>query len=218
MSPPVCPACSAALAPHASQCFACGVALGEDNRCNRCLATAPVFERTGRYVCSACGESRQRHAHTVIASEAELLQAFETRVPRPWQRPLLLLGLVVFVVILGQRAVVPSWILALLAAAGLGAALQAIWNGAQLRRRARGRRRYEIEQRIIGLAFCNNGLLSAGPVSDTLRISLNEAQELLGELVRAGRARAEPSVDSPEIIYHFGEAKRTRGIRRSQIS
>jgi hypothetical protein len=55
-------------------------------------------------------------------------------------------------------------------------------------------------------------------VSDTLRISLSEAQELLGELVRAGRARAEPSVDSPEVIYHFSEAKRTRGIRRSQIS
>lgn len=218
MSPPVCPACSAALAPRSSQCFACGVALGEDNRCNRCLATAPVFERTGRYVCSACGESRQRLGQTVVASEAELLQAFETRAPRPWQRPVVLLVLVVAVLVLGQKAAVSPWLLALLAAVGIGAAMQAVWNGARLRRLARGRRRYEIEQRIIGLAFCNNGLLSTGLVSDTLRISLSEAQELLGELVRAGRARAEPSVDSPEVIYHFSEAKRTRGIRRSQIS
>jgi hypothetical protein len=194
------------------------VALGDDNRCARCLATAPVFERTGRYVCSACGENRQRYAQTVVSSEAELLQAFETSVPRPLLRAAPWACGVLVLVGLGARAGLPFWLLAGVAALGLGAAAQVGWSGLLLRRRARGRRRYEIEQRIIGLAFCNDGLLSTGLVSDTLRISLSEAQELLGELVRAGRARAEPSVDGPEVIYHFGEAKRTRGIRRSQIS
>jgi hypothetical protein len=90
-------------------------------------------------------------------------------------------------------------------------------SGLLVRRRARGRRRHEIEQRIIGLAYCNDGLLSAGLVSETLRIAQSEAQDLLGELTRTGRARAEPSVHGPEIIYHFSEARRTRGLRRSQM-
>jgi Flp pilus assembly protein TadB len=194
------------------------VALGDGNRCARCMATAPVFERTGRYVCSACGESRQRYAQTIVTSEAELLQAFEISTPMPLLRPALLILGVLCLLGVGARAGLPLWMLAAVGVLGLGAALQVAWSGRLLRRRARGRRRYEIEQRIIGLAFCNDGLLSAGLVSDTLRISVREAQELLGELVRAGRARAEPSVDGPDIIYHFGEAKRTRGIRRSQIS
>ena len=78
-----------------------------------------------------------------------------------------------------------------------------------------GRRRYEMEQRIIGLAFGNDGLLSAGAVSATLRITVNEAKQLLGELVATGRARAETNEETGDASYYFGEAKRTRGIRRN---
>ncbi|HEX6241513.1 MAG TPA: hypothetical protein VFZ61_11485 [Polyangiales bacterium] len=217
MSPVVCPACSAALTSRVSQCGACGVVLGEDNRCGRCLATAPVFERTGRHVCSACGETRTRYPNTVVASEAALLQAFETRPARPLLRPLAILVFAFVALALAQRAGAPAWLGVSGAALSLLAAGDVARRGLLLQRRVRARRRYEIEQRIIGLAYCNDGLLSAGLVSDTLRIALSEAQDLLGELARTGRARAEPSVDRPEIIYHFGEAKRTRGLRRSQI-
>jgi hypothetical protein len=217
MSPALCPACSAALTSRASQCSACGVVLGDDNRCGRCLATAPVFERTGRHVCSACGETRQRYAQTVVTSEAALLQAFELRPVRPLAKPILVLVAAGVFAYLAQRALLPPWLLFGALGLALAAAVHTAHRGILLRKRARGRRRYEIEQRIIGLAYCNDGLLGAGPVSDTLRISLSEAQDLLGELARTGRARAEPSTDSPEIIFHFGEAKRTRGLRRSQI-
>jgi hypothetical protein len=217
MSPALCPACSAALTPRASQCSACGVVLGDDNRCGRCLATAPVFERTGRYVCSACGETRQRYAQTVVTSEAALLQAFEARPIRPFTKPAVTLLIAAALGSAGRRVGLPDWLLLAALALALVAAAHMARRGMLLRGRARGRRRYEIEQRIIGLAYCNDGLLSAALVSDTLRISLSEAQDLLGELARTGRARAEPSADGPEIIYHFGEAKRTRGLRRSQI-
>jgi hypothetical protein len=205
------------LTSRVSQCGACGVVLGEDNRCGRCLATAPVFERTGRHVCSACGETRTRYAQTVVTSEAALLQAFETRPARPLARPLAILAVAGGAVAVAQRAGAPLWLIAGLAALGALTAGQLARRGLLVQRRARARRRYEIEQRIIGLAYCNDGLLSAALVSDTLRIAVSEAQDLLGELARTGRARAEPSVDGPEIIYHFGEAKRTRGLRRSQI-
>jgi hypothetical protein len=217
MPPPLCPACSAALAPDASQCACCGVALGEDNRCPRCMATAPVYERTGRHVCSACGETRPRQAHTLVTTEAELLQAFEAP---PARAPLLAISTALLcasaLALLGR--VLPdaawlTWLLAVVAALVFGVVGR---NARHRRRVARARRRYEIEQRIIGLAFCNDGLLSANLVSETLRISVMEAQELLGELVATARARAEMSVDGGPTIYHFGEARRTRGLRRSQ--
>jgi hypothetical protein len=153
----------------------------------------------------------------VVTSEAALLQAFEMRPTRPLVRPLIIVAGAAIGVGLAQRAGAPAWLLAVVAALGLLGAGHLARSGLMVRRRARARRRYEIEQRIIGLAYCNDGLLSAALVSDTLRIAVSEAQDLLGELARTGRARAEPSVDQPEIIYHFGEAKRTRGLRRSQL-
>jgi hypothetical protein len=85
--------------------------------------------------------------------------------------------------------------------------------GKRERQLARARRRYEIEQRIIGLAFRNDGLLTASAVSTTLRISRSEAHELLGELASSGRARAESQEGGSDTTYFFGEAKRTRGLR-----
>ena len=219
MPPLVCPACSAVLALEASQCAACGIALGEENRCGRCMAIAPVYERTGRHVCSACGETRQRYPKTLVTTEAALLQAFEAEPEKlpllPLAASLLVAAGLVFLGRLSTEARGLSWLGALLGAL----AFAHFGRRARHKRRvARARRRYEIEQRIIGLAFCNDGLLSAGLVSETLRITVIEAQELLGELVSTARARAEIAVDGGPTIYHFGEAKRTRGLRRSQLS
>jgi hypothetical protein len=219
MPPLLCPACSVALTLDASQCASCGIALGEENRCGRCMATAPVYERTGRHVCSACGETRQRYPNTLVTTEAALLQAFEGA---PARFPLLPFSLSFLaaggLALLSRVSPTGSW---LAWVAGLVAALAFVHFGRRARHKrhvARARRRYEIEQRIIGLAYCNDGLLSAGLVSETLRITVMEAQELLGELVSTARARAEVSVDGGPTVYHFGEAKRTRGLRRSQSS
>lgn len=183
------------------------------------MAIAPVYERTGRYVCSACGETRQRSANTIVSTEAELLQAFEGAPGKLGAVPLLAsLLAAVGLVGLGRISEQTRWL------SWFGALLVAFAfahfgrRARQKRRVARGRRRYEIEQRIIGLAFCNDGLLSAALVSETLRITVMEAQELLGELVSTSRARAEMPADGGPTIYHFSEAKRTRGLRRSQSS
>jgi hypothetical protein len=181
------------------------------------MATAPVYERTGRHVCSACGETRPRYPHTLVTTEAALLQAFEAA---PAKLPLLPLTAALLsasaLVLIGRLAPQASWLTWLGAFAAAFAFAHYGRRARHKRHVARARRRYEIEQRIIGLAFCNDGLLSANLVSETLRITVMEAQELLGELVTAARARAEMSVDGGPTIYHFGEARRTRGLRRSQ--
>jgi hypothetical protein len=183
------------------------------------MATAPVYERTGRHVCSACGQTRQRYPHTLVTTEAELLQAFEAA---PEKLPLLPLSASLLaaggLALLGRISSEARWLSWFGAFVGAFAFAHFVRRARYKRRVARARRRYEIEQRIIGLAFCNDGLLSAGLVSETLRITVMEAQELLGELVTTARARAEMSVDGGPTIYHFGEAKRTRGLRRSQSS
>lgn len=215
MMPFVCPACRERNTAKGLRCAACQVALGEGNRCGRCLAIAPVFERSGRYVCSACGETRTRHDDTLVTTEAALLQAFDPA--RGRGLPLLLYALsalaLAILTWLVVRGTLPRGLGLLLGAVLL--ALSVRLQGLARRRQARvqARRRYEIEQRIIGLAFRKDGLLTASAVSTTLRISHSEAQELLGELASSGRARAEPSTDGSETTYFFGEAKRTRGLR-----
>jgi hypothetical protein len=215
MAPFICPACRARNTARGLRCAACQVALGEDNRCGRCLAIAPVFERAGRCVCSACGETRARHADTLVTTEAELLQAFDPR--RGSGLPRLLLGLsalsLLLVAWLWAQGTLPRDNAILVGTVVLG---MSVWLQRLARRRqarVRARRRYEIEQRIIGLAYRNDGLLTPSAVSTTLRISHSEAQELLGELASSARARAEPAADGSETTYLFGEAKRTRGLR-----
>jgi hypothetical protein len=216
MTPYVCPACRERITVKGSLCCAaCKVALGEGNRCGRCLAIAPVFERSGRYVCSACGETRTRHDDTLVTTEAALLQAFDPARGRGLPLVLLALsGVTLLVVIwLAASGTLPRG-LALFAGAVLLLGSERLQRLARRRQaRAQARRRYEIEQRIIGLAFRKDGLLTASAVSTTLRISHSEAQELLGELASSGRARAEPYADGSETTYFFGEAKRTRGLR-----
>src|SRR5688500_9137946 len=105
-----CPACRAKVSAQAGQCGACGVARGQDNRCGRCLAVAPVFERTGRHGCSACGETRLRHPRTLGATEADLLQAFEPASQRrvTAESLLLLLSALGFIGA-SQLALLPRW-------------------------------------------------------------------------------------------------------------
>jgi hypothetical protein len=215
MMPFVCPACRERITTKGLRCAACQVALGEGNRCGRCLAIAPVFERSGRYVCSACGETRTRHDDTLVTTEAALLQAFDPA--RGRGLPLLLYALSALSLLtltwLVARGTLPRGLALLLGAVLLVASVRLQRLARRRQARAQARRRYEIEQRIIGLAFRKDGLLTASAVSTTLRISHSEAQELLGELASSGRARAEPPADGSETTYFFGEAKRTRGLR-----
>jgi hypothetical protein len=82
------------------------------------------------------------------------------------------------------------------------------------KRRVRQARRriFEIEQRIIGLAYQNDGVLREQEVSSRLRISLVEAREVLHELARQDRAIAYGQ-GRQVTEFRFGEARRTRAIR-----
>lgn len=209
-----CPACDAVVPLGASQCVACGLALGEPNWCPGCHAFAAVYARPGRYVCGACGADRVVLPGTIIATEAELLTAFdETR--RSWSSAALALAAMGSgSAWIAHRALPGGWnlVLPLVLVAGSLFGAYGLARGARRSglRRAR-RRRFEIEQRIIGLAFRNDGLLRAEEVSSTLRIPLAEAEALLAELARSGRAslRATPAGEA----YDFTEAKRTQTLR-----
>jgi hypothetical protein len=194
------------------RCARCAALVGADNQCERCHAFMPVVERTGGYVCGACESPRERNTSTACASDAALLQALEQRQERPlWLYGILtggpLLGLAGFsatrgFVLLAQAAAAVAVILAMMLMLLL-----------RVQRRLGARRRkFEIEQRIIGLAYQNDGLLREGDVSARLRISVVEARDVLGELEVQQRATVH-SQRGP-IEYRFGEARRTRAIRK----
>ncbi|MFT3921458.1 MAG: hypothetical protein QM778_02865 [Myxococcales bacterium] len=211
-APDVCPCCHGELAKASARCRRCTAAVGEENRCPRCHAYAAVIERSSGYHCGACGAPRERMAQTQCLSDAELLQALE---PRPPQRHALwaaLAALPFLIASLALRSVLPEmrWLLAL---AG-GFVLLCVFAYRQRSRRLQERRRaFEIEQRIIGLAYQTDGVLREQEVSTRLRISLVEARLTLEELARQERAVAYGQGHAVSE-FRFGEARRTRAIRR----
>jgi hypothetical protein len=170
-----------------------------------------VIERSDGYHCGACGAARERHANTHCLSDAELLQALEPRSPRSphlvafaCALPCFLAGILAHDLSLGLR-----WSLA------LGGVLTFAWllvRDQRQQRRSVRRRTFEIEQRIIGLAYQNDGVLREQEVSVRLRISLAETRAILHDLSRQDRAVA-CGQGHQVTEFRFGEARRTRAIR-----
>ena len=211
-----CPACGTRVEEIASQCQACGLALGEANWCGRCHAIAPVYEREGRHVCCACGSERALRTGTQVATDGDVLRAFEggsTREHR-WAGPGVALALAGFLAWLATARLSGASRLPVALASCLLAACVVIYimfrtrRGTRLKRQ---RRHFEIGQRIVGLAFCNDGQLTSDGVAEMLRIPPAEAGAFLQELVATGRATV-CSASTGEV-YHFGEAKPTREVR-----
>jgi hypothetical protein len=170
-----------------------------------------VIERSDGYHCGACGGARERHANTECLTDAELLQALEPRLPRsPYllaftcALPCSLAGVLARDLSLALR-----WALALGGVITFGWLL--VRDQSQQRRTSR-RRTFEIEQRIIGLAYQNDGVLRESEVSERLRISLAEARSVLHELSLQDRAVA-CGQGHQATEFRFGEARRTRAIR-----
>lgn len=170
-----------------------------------------VIERTGGYCCGACGGSRERHENTACLSDAELLQALE---PRPARTPYLLAfvcALPCFLAGVLARDLRPEfrWLLAM---AGVLTFLWLLARDQRIQHRLARRRTFEIEQRIIGLAYQNDGVLREQEVSARLRISLVESRSILEDLARQDRAVAYGQ-GRQVSEFRFGEARRTRAIR-----
>ena len=207
-----CPCCHAKRAKSATRCASCSAAIGEANRCARCLAYAAVIERTGGYVCGACSAPRERLPDTLCLSDAELLRALEPRPAERYRAIALLTALPWFAAAGLMRGVAPPfrWLFALVGALALVGLLA---RGQRAQRRTQRRRTFEIEQRIIGLAYQTDGVLREQDVSTRLRISLAEARAILQEL--ADQQRAVAYGQGREVSeFRFGEARRTRAIRR----
>jgi signal transduction histidine kinase len=192
--------------------------LGEDNRCSRCDALAPVIDRGGRLVCSACGADRQRLDGTVVVLESEVVRAFERFAWLPWLlggATAALSGAGLSVAALTAALSDGSFgtafaVITTMVSLGLGAG--GAYATVRAKRRTDSRRRFELEQRILGLAFNHEGVLTAADVSHELRVPLAEADAVLTELAKAGRATLDVGEEG-ELRYGFPQAKPTRAIR-----
>jgi hypothetical protein len=102
-----------------------------------------------------------------------------------------------------------AWLLGL---GSLACAASLTWVGRSSLERTRRVRHFEIEQRVVGLAYQNQGRLEAQAVADALPMTFAAAEAFLTELTRSGRARLEVS-EQGRITYVFADARPTRGIR-----
>jgi hypothetical protein len=206
------------------RCPSCSALAGAQNQCLRCHAWSPLIARGEAFVCAACGSPREQTAGAICVTDAELLQALELR--RGRSPVLVALGcgapfvLAALLACFGARADEPGSALAIsglslgLMAGGLAAFGLVLARGLRRVRNEARRRTFEIEQRIIGLAYQNDGVLREGDVSSRLRISLAEARSVLNDLVRQERAVTD-GFGGPRAEFRFGEARRTRAIRRA---
>jgi hypothetical protein len=170
-----------------------------------------VIERSDGYHCGACGGPRERHANTQCLSDAELLQALEPRLPRSPYLLAFACALPCFLAGVLARDLSPAFRSSL----ALGGVVSFVWllvRDQRQQRRTTRRRTFEIEQRIIGLAYQNDGVLRESEVSERLRISLAEARAVLHELSLQDRAVA-CGQGHQVTEFRFGEARRTRAIR-----
>jgi hypothetical protein len=211
-----CACCQANLSkssPEPGRCGVCQALVGLANQCGRCHAFSPVIARGDGFVCSACGCPRDRLRETVCMSDREVLQELEPRARlSPWL--LALLCALPFLAGAGWSARRGAHFACALSLGGALLTFGLLLRAALRRGRLAARRRtFEIEQRIIGLAYQNDGVLREGEVSVRLRISLAEAREVLHELVRQERAVSDLQVND-RSEFRFGEARRTRAIRR----
>jgi hypothetical protein len=189
--------------------------LAEANVCDRCHALAPAIVRGVELTCPACGAVRERGPGVIIANASELERSVQVSWPQPWSAVALgavaaavLLSLLGFALAAGGRGVVRMLVLV---AVAVGAAA-----GVMVRRRrtlAWRRRRFVLEQRIVGLAYQRQGLLSTFDVAAALGIDAAEAEACLSELVARARASLEVSQESGQVSYVFRDVKPTRGIR-----
>jgi hypothetical protein len=83
----------------------------------------------------------------------------------------------------------------------------------QRRRLLHRRRIYALDQRIVGLAYQREGMLTTRDVAAALGLDPAEAEARLSDLVARARASLEVSQESGHVHYVFKDVKPTRGIR-----
>ena len=221
--PANCTACHTAIPDGATQCPGCGKVYGEDNRCQRCHAVAPVKVAGPIYRCVACGAERQRLPGTVVigggsalaggpSMSGEKANALGFRV---FGAITLAGGLgvaaLLFAVIPGTAGVVLAGVAGITAIALGGGALGASRRASS---RANNALRVTKEHKILQLAEENGGYLTATQLARALSMGVREADALLTEMSDGLRVQVEVTSDGI-LQYHFAEvAGQTAPARR----
>jgi hypothetical protein len=189
--------------------------LGEDNLCERCHALGPALVRGTELCCPACGATRQRGPRVLIANVSELDRALYVGWPQPFAAIALgawggavVLALLGF--LLGDDARTLMRGLVVLA---VGVAIVAGLLVRQRRKLLLRRRAFALDQRIVGLAYQRDGMLTTRDVAAALGLDAADAEARLSDLVARARASLEVSQESGHVHYVFKDVKPTRGIR-----
>jgi hypothetical protein len=189
--------------------------LGEENLCDRCHALGPALVRGAELCCPACGATRSRGPRVIIANVSELHRAVEVGWPQPFAAIALgawagcvVLALLGFVVGDAARPLM-RWLVLVAVLVAVVAALFV----RQRRKLLHRRRLYALDQRIVGLAYQRDGMLTTRDVAAALGLEPAEAEARLSDLVARARAGLEVSQESGQVHYVFKDVKPTRGIR-----
>lgn len=179
----------------------------------RCHGLCPALRDGDDLVCSACGAAREPADRVVVIDEFERDHALAPPSSLPWYAVLTALigaGVLWYASILtpNPRGRVLAELVAICLVLGAAVGVYFAYRSHTARMR---RRRFELEQRIVGLAHQREGVLTVQEVATKLGVRPAEADVFLTELAKLGRATLE--VSDGRMRYVFREAKPTRGIR-----
>jgi hypothetical protein len=208
--PSRCSACDTPIPDGRTRCPACGKVFGEDNRCARCDAVAPVRMEGSQARCTACGAERERRAGTVVIESSGRKPELATYAARGGAVGLRLFGVAAIgggvLAAALAAAVLPGavGIVAAVVLGGLGVGLGALGLGAGSRvgRGAEEHARQRREQTIYELARTRQGVLTAPEVARELGVPVAQADEELTRLADGTHVTVEVTTDG-RVEYEF---------------
>lgn len=187
--------------------------LGTDNTCEHCHALVPALRRGHRVVCSACGSERRRRPNTIVVSEREL------RFVAGWQRlririyKTITLMSTLFALVLGSiffRYAPDHFLFTVAMVISLISLSVAGFSFSRIRRaQAHGQLResFALEQRLLGLAHRQEGVITAEEAARYLNIPVAAADAMLDDLAKRGHAEIDVT-DRGEIRFLLRPGKR----------
>lgn len=198
---------------HDARCPRCSQVLGTDNTCEHCHALVPALRRGTRIVCSACGSERRRAPNTIVVSEREL------RFVAGWQRVririykivailstlfALLLGSIFFRYAPDGFLFTMAMVISLISVSVAGFSLHRIKRA---RTHGQLRESFALEQRLLGLAHRQAGVVTAEEAARYLNVPVAAADAMLDELAHRGQAEIDVT-DRGEIRFLLGPGKK----------
>lgn len=222
-TPTQCPSCAAVVSPFDARCHACRQVLGPDNICPQCQALAATISRRGRLVCSACESERERRPHTVVVRDRDM------RWSLAWERIRLRVYTFFAVMFALFNGTVGGMTLhfgesdfsRFIAAMFLLTAVLVpllLWRlSKQVRMRSKAREQFTLEQRLIGLAHKQGGVITPDEAARHLNVPLAAADAMLDRLVHRQQAELEVT-ERGELQFVLGPARRAKGLGASSAT